>query len=371
MTHRRRSHPHPCTPCSAAQTHACAAMRVTVALALTLLAACLAPAALGFEGLPQMPGIPGSDKPKVYANKKDLKYIRCQVCELLAKNAYKQVKRMRKEATPSKPVRAGRALGGAERVGATCSGASKRPCGSLHATASTGSWHVSQAAVRSIARPYTQPQHRADPLPAALRCASAGEHPQVTERAVIEMVEKLSKPLKDEGEWIMKIDLVEEGTKLVAKEMDEVGFGRRRGGPLWEGKGGVFHFFFKGVREDAGIVVGGQMLRRGCVWHAACAQVRALLCSQRTNQTSALQAQSWKLPPVAKSVAKRNTAGRSAAVRPASMLTPLSTLLPMQLGECGVECKTVERAAQDILDEHDTDMGEVLYVVSCRLCGQR
>lgn len=241
-------------------------MRVTVALALALLAACLAPAALGFEGLPQMPGIPGSDKPKVYANKKDLKYIRCQVCELLAKNAYKQVKRMRKEATPSKPVRAGRAPGGAGRVGATRSGASKRPCGSLHATAST--WHVSQAAGRSMARPYTQPQHPADPLPAARRGASPGEHPQVTERAVIEMVEKLSKPLKDEGEWIMKIDLVEEGDKLVAKEMDEVGYGRGGGGPPLEDEKSLFSLC--------------------CMWSVdrcfkgleLCLQVRAWLCRQ-------------------------------------------------------------------------------------------
>lgn len=33
-------------------------------------------------------------------------------------------------------------------------------------------------------------------------------------------------------------------------------------------------------------------------------------------------------------------------------------------GECGEACKTVERAAQDIIGEHDTDIAEALFVVS-------
>lgn len=66
-----------------------------------------------------------------------------------------------------------------------------------------------------------------------------------------------------------------------------------------------------------------------------------------------------------------SAAGCCAAVRLVIMLTQLPAMLPSQLGECGVECKTVERAAQDILDEHDTDMGEVLYLVSRRCCGLR
>ena len=35
-----------------------------------------------------------------------------------------------------------------------------------------------------------------------------------------------------------------------------------------------------------------------------------------------------------------------------------------KLGECGEACKTIERAAQDIMGEHDTDIAEALYVVS-------
>ena len=38
---------------------------------------------------------------------------------------------------------------------------------------------------------------------------------------MIERVEKLANPLKDEGEWVTKVDLVEQGSRLVAKEMDQ------------------------------------------------------------------------------------------------------------------------------------------------------
>ena len=40
---------------------------------------------------------------------------------------------------------------------------------------------------------------------------------------MIERIEIFADPLKDEGEWVAKVDLVEEGSKLVAKEMAEVG----------------------------------------------------------------------------------------------------------------------------------------------------
>lgn len=40
---------------------------------------------------------------------------------------------------------------------------------------------------------------------------------------------------------------------------------------------------------------------------------------------------------------------------------PHLTPWPLQLGDCGVECKTVERALQDIMGEHDTDVGEALF----------
>jgi hypothetical protein len=35
-----------------------------------------------------------------------------------------------------------------------------------------------------------------------------------------------------------------------------------------------------------------------------------------------------------------------------------------QQGECGEACKTIERAAQEVMGEHDTDVAEAVYVVS-------
>ena len=35
-------------------------------------------------------------------------------------------------------------------------------------------------------------------------------------------------------------------------------------------------------------------------------------------------------------------------------------------GVCGVECKTVERAAEQIMGEHDTDVAEALFTVGCQ-----
>ena len=40
---------------------------------------------------------------------------------------------------------------------------------------------------------------------------------------MIEMVEKVTNPNKDEGGWIMAIDLVESGDKLLVKEMEQPG----------------------------------------------------------------------------------------------------------------------------------------------------
>ena len=34
-----------------------------------------------------------------------------------------------------------------------------------------------------------------------------------------------------------------------------------------------------------------------------------------------------------------------------------------QLGKCGAECRTVQKAVQEILDEHDTDIAEKLWQV--------
>src|SRR4051812_49161142 len=46
---------------------------------------------------------------------------------------------------------------------------------------------------------------------------------QVSEMALLEVVESLSNPVKEQGEWINKIDLVEEGSKLSLVEQDQVG----------------------------------------------------------------------------------------------------------------------------------------------------
>lgn len=46
---------------------------------------------------------------------------------------------------------------------------------------------------------------------------------QLSEYQIIEILEKITDPLKDEGEWIGHIDLVEEGDKLLVKEMPDLG----------------------------------------------------------------------------------------------------------------------------------------------------
>lgn len=43
-------------------------------------------------------------KPAAKPVKSDIKYIKCQVCELLAKNAYRQVNDMKKAVKPNKKV---------------------------------------------------------------------------------------------------------------------------------------------------------------------------------------------------------------------------------------------------------------------------
>ena len=46
---------------------------------------------------------------------------------------------------------------------------------------------------------------------------------QLAEADVIELVERISNPAKDEGDWVGKLDLVESGTQLKVVEMDEAG----------------------------------------------------------------------------------------------------------------------------------------------------
>ena len=45
---------------------------------------------------------------------------------------------------------------------------------------------------------------------------------QLTEEAVLGIVESLANPLKDEGEWIARLDIMESGSKLVLEEQPEV-----------------------------------------------------------------------------------------------------------------------------------------------------
>lgn len=87
-------------------------------------------------------------KPPAKPVKSDIKYIKCQVCELLAKNAYRQVNDLKKSLKPNK---------------------------------------------------------------------------KLGEMAVIELMEHITDPTKDQGEWIAKIDLVESGGKLLVEEQDQLG----------------------------------------------------------------------------------------------------------------------------------------------------
>ena len=41
--------------------------------------------------------------------------------------------------------------------------------------------------------------------------------------AVIELMEHITDPTKDQGEWVAKIDLVESGDKLLVQEQDQLG----------------------------------------------------------------------------------------------------------------------------------------------------
>ncbi|KAL4423179.1 hypothetical protein ABPG77_000312 [Micractinium sp. CCAP 211/92] len=106
-------------------------------LALLLVAAALACGAAAQRG-----------PPKASPRLADIPFIQCQVCELLAKNAWNQVKEMRKAASPSK---------------------------------------------------------------------------KVDEMQIIERMEKITTAWRPEGEWIARLDLVEEGDRLAVKEMGVVG----------------------------------------------------------------------------------------------------------------------------------------------------
>lgn len=75
--------------------------RAGLALAATLLLASYVSAQMG------MPGQFGGNRPTYTAVKTDIPYIRCGVCEALAKNAYRQVKTARDALPSGKKVRSG------------------------------------------------------------------------------------------------------------------------------------------------------------------------------------------------------------------------------------------------------------------------
>jgi hypothetical protein len=115
---------------------------------------------------------------------------------------------------------------------------------------------------------------------------------QVDEMKIIEHMEKITTAWRPEGEWIAKLDLVEQGDRLVVREMDQV----------------------------------------------SCSQLGQRVAPQ--------------------------TSGALPAVPPLG--SQLSAWPQLQVGRCGVECKTVEKAAERIMGEHDTDIAEVLYSVGPR-----
>ncbi len=49
--------------------------------------------------------------------------------------------------------------------------------------------------------------------------------------------------------------------------------------------------------------------------------------------------------------------------RPQCLASGLHPCVHCQAGACGEECKTAERAAEQIMGEHDTDVAEALFVV--------
>ncbi|EFN53337.1 hypothetical protein CHLNCDRAFT_137063 [Chlorella variabilis] len=78
-------------------------MRTAALLGLLLAAAAASLAPLAAADAPQKKGkVVGG--PKDAVRPEDIPYIKCQVCQLLSKNAWLQVKEMKKASTPANPV---------------------------------------------------------------------------------------------------------------------------------------------------------------------------------------------------------------------------------------------------------------------------
>jgi hypothetical protein len=127
--------------------------------------------------------LPGKETSPVIS---DIKYIKCGVCEALAKNAYRQVKAMHEDLPPGKKV---------------CS-----------------PWNSMMWALQPLLPLMT----RSSPFCRWTRVLDA-RHLQVTEMEVIEKMEKVAQYDAEPGEWITKIDLVESGSTLKLVEHEELG----------------------------------------------------------------------------------------------------------------------------------------------------
>lgn len=120
-------------------------------------------------------------KPPAKPVKSDIKYIKCQVCELLAKNAYRQVNDLKKSLKPNKKV---------------LKRHQKHAHRSVSLVSQQDTWYLLNSLIGLM---------------------------QLGEMAVIELMEHITDPTKDQGEWIAKIDLVESGGKLLVEEQDQLG----------------------------------------------------------------------------------------------------------------------------------------------------
>ena len=194
-------------------------------MGVLLALAAASPAGAQFGGMPP--------PPKAQARREDIPYIKCQVCELLAKHAYKHVKELMKGSTPSKRVRRRAGSSGHRRP---LSGAAMQAAMFSRASG-WAAWlacryehqqqhvllvqHLSPLLQRSRPPAWCgmSPNVRAH-VAARTRCFAPA---QVDELAVIEAMEKITNPTSREGEWLTKLDVGEAAGRLVLVEMGDLG----------------------------------------------------------------------------------------------------------------------------------------------------
>ena len=128
------------------------------------------------------------------------------------------------------------------------------------------------------------------------------------------IVESLANPLKDEGEWIARLDLKESGSKLLVEEQPEVGSCEEKCRTIARAAEDILEY----TDTDAAELL--WKVSRFC-----CQSLQACLREHS------------KQPGV---------------------------------GSCEEECRTIARAAEDILEYTDTDAAELLWKVS-RFCSLR